>query len=467
MRIVMFSINPIFPDVVTGGASKHLYHIAGQLGKLGNDVKILCAQSAQPVQPFTWAENVRVFPVLPFKLPFPQPYNIGGPNLALIVERVSEALQDADRFYIHDGEFLIPDVYEHIPTVVSFRDNVYPESVLGSYIGKADEVICVSAYSADIIKYTAGRFYPDLENRIHQVNNGIDFNHFKSVDAQPLADELGVYPEDSTILLHPHRPEPGKGLPETIMVADRLVHEHGLSKLRVLIPEWINSMVSAGESDFYDAMMSLMQELDVWDHFKFIPWLPNDRMPELYSLGDVTLCLGNIVEAFGNVAYESLACATPSVVSRVGVHRTLLPDDLIEKVHFGDIDEAVKKVLHILKNNSRVGESTRSFLREHMDFNRQVESYAAIITSCQKREPLCFRHPERSQDMGFILAPWCCLDGKRIYNDFHGTFTDAGELTKLLAKKAPMTLTDAQQAGISTETWQEWVDLTWIVPIKG
>ena len=36
MKIVMFSINPLFPDKVTGGASKHLYHIARHLGELGH-----------------------------------------------------------------------------------------------------------------------------------------------------------------------------------------------------------------------------------------------------------------------------------------------------------------------------------------------------------------------------------------------------------------------------------------------
>ena len=46
------------------------------------------------------------------------------------------------------------------------------------------------------------------------------------------------------------RPEPGKGLFETIRVANRLVHRHGVQNLRVLIPEWIGEMVSDGEIIF-------------------------------------------------------------------------------------------------------------------------------------------------------------------------------------------------------------------------
>lgn len=52
-------------------------------------------------------------------------------------------------------------------------------------------------------------------------------------------------------------------------------------------------------------------------------------MAAYYAAGEVTLCLGSMVEAFGNVAYESLVCGTPSIAARVGVHRGQLPDDLI------------------------------------------------------------------------------------------------------------------------------------------
>ena len=88
MKIIVFSINPIFPDVVTGGASKHLYHIARSLGEEGHVVKVLCAQSRTDSTRFEWAENVQVLPILPFHLPFPQPYAISGADLGLIVERV-------------------------------------------------------------------------------------------------------------------------------------------------------------------------------------------------------------------------------------------------------------------------------------------------------------------------------------------------------------------------------------------
>lgn len=466
MKIVMFSINPLFPEKVTGGASKHLYHIARHLGALGHEVDVVCAQAVDPLPAFSWADRVRVHPVLPFHLPFPQPYAVSGPDLALILDKLSAFLARADRFYIHDGEFLAPDLYQAIPTVVSLRDNIYPESVLGSFIGKYDDLICVSPFSAEVVRATVGRFYPDLDERLHQVNNGVDFEMFKPVDPRPLAEELGLDPARQTLLLHPHRPEPGKGLPETIQVTEALVHRHGILDLKVLIPEWIDGMTSQGEADFYHEMVQLMVDLDVRENFVFIPWTPAARMPELYSLGQATLCLGNIVEAFGNVAYESLTCGTPSLVARVGVHRTLLPDDLLDKVDFGDIPAAAERIAAVIRSGRRVSAKTMAYLRSELSFAAQVGRYAEIITGAAKRPPMAFSALQPTPATPYRLAPWCELRGDRIYHDFRGRFEPAPSLGELLAGTDRITKDDALKQGVAEADWRRWLERTYLVPTR-
>lgn len=463
MKIVMFSINPIFPKLVTGGASKHLYHIAQYLGDQGHEIEILCARAEGGQDKFVWTENVTVFPILPFHLPFPQPYAVSGGELALIVDRLAEHLRTADRFYIHDGEFLLPDLYAKLPTIISFRDNIYPESVLGSFISRADDILCVSEFSASVIAATAGRFYPGLTDRIHQVNNGIDLSVFKPVDPLFLAQRLGVDAAAETVLLHPHRPEPGKGLPETIRVADCLVHQYGVENLKILVPEWIGSMVSSGEASFHTDMLALMDELGVSEHFQFIPWVSQMEMPALYSLGEATLCLGSIVEAFGNVAYESLACATPSIVAKVGVHRTLLPETMIDKVAFGDTEAAAEKAFAIIQEKRQVPDSTIKYLKTHLDFEKQVRNYAEVITSATKRLSLEFSHPQPFQDRKYVLAPWCYFEEDRLYHDFHNRFSPAGQLVDLTMDGKPFTLSNARQLGVNDEQWEGWIEDTVIV----
>ncbi len=465
MKIVMFSINPIYPYKVTGGASKHLYHIACYLGKDQHDVTILCPQTGGLPEEFFWADKVKVRPILPFHLPFPQPYAISPPDLAIIIEKLSESLRNADKFYIHDGEFLIPDVYENIPTIASFRDNLYPESILGTFTTKADDIICVSEYSASVIKNTAGRFIPDLKDRVHVVNNGIDFDMFTPRDSGQLAKELDVSPKNEVILLHPHRPEPGKGLAETIKVVEKLVRYHGVTNLRVLIPEWLDTMVSISDSDYSKSMEQLMRRMGVADHFLFFPWLPMSRMPELYSLGDVTLCLGNIVEAFGNVAYESLACGTPTLVARVGVHRTLMPDDLIAKVDFGDIDTAAERVLAIINGEKAPNKQVSAFLKNTMNFNLQMKNYSTIILNCQKRAHPTFSDLGEDSSQFYKLSPWCYITGGKIFHDYRGAFEEASELSELLNEFKVFSRQEVEQAGITQDKLRGWSDRAWIVPV--
>lgn len=462
MKIVMFSINPLFPDKVTGGASRHLYHIAQKLGEMGHTVKVLCAHATDSA-PFYWSRNVKVEPVLPFHLPFPQPYAISGADLSLIVSRLGSALTDADRFYMHDGEFLIGAVHARVPTVVSFRDNIYPESVLGTFLGQWDDVICVSAYSADVIRTTAGRFYSGFADRLHQINNGIDLSVFRPVDPGALQQQLHIDPHNHRLLLHPHRPEPGKGLPETIRLVDRMVNQDHWTDLSVIVPEWIPDMQSRDDTGFYAEMTQLMDELGVREYFKFIPWIKPAWMPALYSLAEVTLCLGNIVEAFGNVAYESLACGTPSLVSRVGVHRTLLPDDLIDKVDFGSTNQAVKTVEQILRTRRKTPKATLAYMEKELNFDHQIEAYAEIILNCEKRASLEYQLPQVDGQTRYRLAPWCYTRGDEIFHDFRGGFETSAELIAMLNQSSYLTRDAALQQGIDQVVWQDWIDKTYIV----
>jgi len=464
MNIVIFSINPIFPNLVTGGASKHLNQIASHLGKLGHHVNLLCAAPKELLDPFVWSENVLVSPSLPFHLPFPQPYAISAPDLTLILQRVSEALQTADRFYIHDGEFLLPDVYASIPTIASFRDNIYPESVLGSFIGKADDIICISDFSCKIIRHSVGQFYPEVTERLHKVINGLDLSVFSAVDPTPLAKQLGIDREKTHILLHPHRPEPGKGLRETILVLEKLVHKHSIKNVKVLVPQWIDSMVSMGESSYAQEMKQLIEKYYLKDHFIFFPWFPIEKMAQLYSLGDATLCLGTFVETFGNVAYESLACDTPSIVSKVGVHRTQMPDDLIDKIDPGNIDEAAERIVSIFDGRPSRHDRVLAFMKTKMNVEKQKQDYAQIITQSKKRTPLGFAPLEKTENLPYVLAPWCYLDGDKVFHDFQGVFIRNTQFVGVLQGRDSIRFSEVKDIGISKDTWQTWIDQTWLVP---
>ncbi|MCA9981451.1 MAG: glycosyltransferase family 4 protein, partial [Anaerolineales bacterium] len=395
MNITAFAINPLYPDQVIGGSTKHLHNVAVHLGELGHKITIFSTRREDTAVAFRWHENVEIRPELTFKQPFPQPYETAPHNIAWNIQRVAEHLATADRFYMHDGELLFPPLYADKPAIVSLRDNVYPETLLGSFLFRGDALIAIADYSRQVYLHTAGQFFPQLAERTITINNGIDFDKFFPAPPSPaIFDYVDVDPTAHDILLHPHRPEPSKGLPQTIEVVDRLVREHGRVNLRVLVPQWFASNLNLEVRAFAEQIEQEIAQRGLREHFIFHGWVPQSLMPDYYRLGDVTLALGHFVEAFGNVPYESLACGTPAVVARVATHRSLLPDDLIAKVHFNDHDTAAQITADLLRHKQRTSPATMSYLKAHYGIETQLAAYAEVILNTPKQSPLAYRlHP--------------------------------------------------------------------------
>lgn len=466
MKIVAFSINPLFPDRVMGGAPKHLQNIAVHLGKLGHTVEILCTRAGPDQQPFTWTPNVRVRPVLRFKQPFPQPYDTPAYHLANAIQEVADALDGADRFYMHDGELLFPPIYRHVPTVVSLRDSVYPETQLGAFLFQGDELITISQHSHDYYLYTVGRFFPELAARMRIIPNGIDWHVFRPTSLREILELIPVDPQRDAIVLHPHRPEPSKGLPQTIAVADLLVHRHGVANLKVLAPRWLEVGLSPEVRAFYDQMQAEIAARGLRDHFVFHDWVPHGLMPQFYSLGAVTLALGHFVESFGNAVYESLGCGTPAIAARVATHRTLLSDALLDKVHFNDADTAAALAADIIRAQRRTSPAVHRALQQQYSSDRQLAAYADAILNARRRAPLTYRPAPLTAATRFRLAPWCYAWEGGFYHDYLARHAQLPRLSALLQRLPDgFTRREAAQQGVGGAEFDLWYREGYIVPL--
>ena len=301
MKILMFSITPLFPEHDMGGGQKHLRTIALHLAEQGHEVTLLCTQREDTKTPFRWHERALVLPILRFKQPFPAPYDTPAYNVADIIQNVGEYMQQADRFYIHDGEFVFPYVYQDKPTVVGLRDNVYPETIQGAFHFEGHTLIVISEYARQFFLQTVGRFFPELPNRLKVIRNSIDWTRFQPTEVRGLRELIpSVDPAEHAIVLHPHRPEDSKGIWQTIEVADRLVNQHGFANLRVLVPRWLGVQYDPGVQTLYHRVEREIARRNLTEHFVFHPWIPVDLLPQYYSFGQVTLALGHFVESFGN-----------------------------------------------------------------------------------------------------------------------------------------------------------------------
>lgn len=466
MRIVMFSITPLFPDHDMGGGQKHLRRIAMHLAELGHQITILCTRREDTKIPFQWHENIRVLPMLRFKQPFPAPYDTPAYNIAAIIQDVAEYIQAADRFYIHDGEFVFPYVYRNVPTVVSLRDNVYPETIQGAFHFAAHKLIVISEYARQFFLHTVGRFFPELPAHMTVIRNSIDWTMFRPVEPTQAIRDLvqGVNPDEHAIVLHPHRPEPSKGLPQTIEVADRLVKQHGITNLRVCVPQWLGMEYDPEVKKFYEKMRGEIAARGLTEHFVFHDWVPVNLLPGYFSYGGVTLALGSFVESFGNAVYESLGCGTPTVVARISSHREILPEALIDKVDFNDHVTAAAKAAHILQTKKRTPSATMEYLHLNYRIENQLSRYAETILNARVAQPMKFEVRPITPQTRYMLAPWCYLaaapDGepRGIYHDYLSAYYHDDTLIEILnAFPRGFTGLDAAARDISAETLEGWL----------
>ena len=466
MKIIMTSINPLFPDKVIGGSTKHLYHVAVHLGEMGHEVLILSTNRPDSTTPFNWHPNVLVKPVLQFKQPFPQPYDMAAHKLASNIRTITNHLRDADRFYMHDGEILFPPMYHDIPAVISLRDNVYPETMLGSFLFQGDALITIADYSREVAIHAAGQIIPELAERTLAVHNGIDFERFRpSTPNNEIRQLIGINPENHTVVLHPHRPETSKGLPQTIAVADRLVHHYGFDDLLVLVPRWFDAEATPEVQAWTELILSDIERLGLVDHFHFHPWIPQRLMPHFYNLGDIHFALGHFVEAFGNTVYESLACGTPSLAARVGPYRTLVPGDLMDKVHFDDADGAAALANDILRNRRDVPAETMAYLKAKFAIEKQLNAYAETILNAEKLPLVSYEFAPLTETTRYKLAPWCYIwDGVNIYHDFTAQHVSMPELAVLI-EADPAGFTLAEHPDLSRSRLDSWYEQGYIVPV--
>lgn len=429
MNIVAFSMTPLFADRSMGGAQKQLKKVALHLAEQGHHVTILCTQRSDARRPFRWHERVQVVPLYRFKQPFPEPYATPTYNIAAAIQDTGDYLAQADVFYSHDGGLIFPYVYRNIPAVVSLRSIVFSETLQSGYLFQGDALIVPSEHTRDVWLNTAGRFFAGLSARTHVIHNGLDFDVYQPTEPRDLLGQLPVNPAQHRILLYPHRPEAPKGILQTLALVDALVKRYGLDDVRVLVPRWLDTGLSADVRQFYNDLEADIIQRGLQHNFVFHDWISDTLMPQYLSLGNLTVALGNYVETFGNVPYESLACGTPVIAARVGPYRDMLPESVL--VDYGDTTAAAEKAAAILQEEAPVPPEITRWLHENFQQSAMVEAYAQVILNASKQPPLDYQHSKLT-GRRYRVAPWCYQSAKGVYNDFRGDYSTDEQLLSII-----------------------------------
>jgi glycosyltransferase involved in cell wall biosynthesis len=144
------------------------------------------------------------------------------------------------------------------------------------------------------------------DSAVHFSPTGIDFKTFSPGDCQAARSACGLA-ADGQVLLYVGRLSAEKGL-EYLIKAFALVFKRLDPAPRLVI---------IGSGPLRDALQIQAQELGVAQFVVFTGNLPSHYLPQWYRAADLTV-VPSLLEWFGAVAVESLACGTPIVGTDAG-----------------------------------------------------------------------------------------------------------------------------------------------------
>jgi len=465
MKIVMFSMTPLFVEKSMGGAQKQLKKIALHLAQQGHTITILCTRRPDAREPFNWHDNAQIIPIFRFKQPYPEPYFTPVYNIANAIQDLGEYLQDADRYYSHDGGLIFPYIYQDVPSVISLRSILFAETLQSGFLFQGHKLILPSEHTRQAYLHTVGRFFPELEKRTQVIHNGFDWDVYKPTRPTEELKAIIPFDENHDYILYPHRPEEAKGIHQSIDVLDKLVNRYHQHQVRLLAPRWLDAGVAPELKAFYQQLEQSIAQRGLTDYVIYHDWIDDWLITQYYSLGTVTLALGSYVETFGNTIHESLGCGTPVIMSRVGPYRDLIPD--AEKVSYGDTESAAAIAYDIIRKKERTPVHLRDYLKTHFSLEQMVMTFTNAILNADKPTPLEYKFRQIDEETKFQLAPWCDFSHHLgIYHDFRAEHNDDDALMKLVSSyPEDATFTRARALGISRQTMMNWYRAGYLVPM--
>ncbi|MGK8504506.1 glycosyltransferase family 4 protein [Nocardia asiatica] len=467
LDLTVFQLRPISPSGnILDGANAVLMNILTYFAKLGVRTVVHHPATLDRSEAFDLGPGIRVEPVSPMLFTSDSGSLWADPmSHAAAIERIRESVGRSDRFYVHGANLPYSDPAAACPTIHSVHDFVYHEAVTGVLNFSRDRLIAVSEYTGSCIREVLNRVRPISNGSLHVIPNGFSAERFTRGSASSLRKRLGVTEAD-ICLLYPHRSDPDKGIKaaiETIHHLKFLLPAKLHSRLRLLVPAWQPPRFGRNGPDH----LTLPPEIQVYasdtgvaDNIHVHDWVSPEEMPDYYSIGVATLCLGRVPEAFGNVHIESSLTGTPVVVARVGAQRTSIPDHLVRKVDPGQVEQAASHVAEIILKSERVSSELRQFLLDKYSLDRMLLGYRAAILDCETQVPVTFStSPEITVESMIRIPPWAAALESGYFHDYSGYSSDTTLLRHIPEIAKDISVGELlRYEDIDVKTLQRWID---------
>jgi len=229
----------------------------------------------------------------------------------------------------------------------------------------ADRIVAACSYAEEgVIRDLGGG-----KEKIVMINPGVDYNRFDPAwRDECLIRELGL--ENKKIILTVGRLVERKGQ-DTVIRA--------MPKIIASVPDAV--YVICGRGPYEGPLKGLADELGVGKNVRFLGFVPNEKLPNMYSICDLFVMInrdtpGEGPEGFGMVFSEANAAGKPVIGGRSGGNS----DSIVEgvtgyRVDPLDVDEVAAQIIMMLRDDglrATMGRNARAWVVENFNWQEKA-----------------------------------------------------------------------------------------------
>lgn len=336
-RLNILMVADVSPTVIRGGAERVLWEQASRLHARGHRVRILCrAASGEPAGERVRAGvPIRCFPVA------------AGPSLRHLLQSilsarraVTQAVAEEPPDLLHLQQPLsalgalhapaarnLGSLYTfHSPAPLEYASRVgmsphhrrgLPGRIAQAILWKIERAGIRRVGHIHVLSDFSARHLWNLyrvpADRITKIPGGADTTRFAPAQDRPAVRTALGLPADRPLLLTVRNLEARMGL-------DLLLRAAAL--LRESCPEFL--LLIGGSGSQRAPLESLVAELDLGRHVRFLGFVPDETLPHYYQAADLFVLPTRELEGFGLITVEALACGTPVLGTPVGATPEIL-----------------------------------------------------------------------------------------------------------------------------------------------
>ena len=182
---------------------------------------------------------------------------------------------------------------------------------------------------------------------------------------------------------------------KVVLTIGRLVDRKGQDTVIRAMPKILANVPNAvylvgGRGPYEERLRSLAAELDLEDHVKFLGFMPNEKLPSLYSICDVFVMInretsGEGPEGFGMVFSEASAAGKPVIGGKSGGTEDSIQDGVTGyRIDPLNVDEVASYIIRVLKDEElrkTLGRNGREWVVKNFDWRERAKQLERLNMS--------------------------------------------------------------------------------------